>query len=91
MRFRFISRNNVAGAIDVLSTKYQIFYQDDSFSNAELSFKLLGLGKISDIVRAKNAKSEVHKLMRIQLGIHRPTVVIFLKRINRIKLRYDIL
>lgn len=52
---------------------------------------LLGPGKISDIVRAKIAKSEVHKLMRIQLGIQRPTVVIFLKRINRIKLRYDII
>lgn len=41
--------------------------------------------------RAKSMlKSEVHKLMRIQLGVDQ-FVVIFSKRISRIKLRYNVL
>lgn len=31
VRFRFVPRDNVAGAIGALSTKYQISYRDDSF------------------------------------------------------------
>lgn len=73
VRFRFVPRDNVAGAIGALSTKYQISYRDDSFRGdtvAALPLTSRSSRKTFDIARAKNnAKSEVHKLMRIQLGV----------------------